>query len=237
MGILSGIAGIFGGDATKDAARKNTGLLNGLKTEGTGYIDTANSAATGYLDQAGGLYKGMADLGQSNMGYYKDALGLGGEAGNAATMDRFQQGPGYQFAMDQGLSALERGAAARGSLQSGQTGIDTLKYATGLADQTYGSWMDRLGDFNTLNTGLYSQGTQGQAGALGSLADLAVGTGDRRLNLSSEVVNGKMGANNQKAAGTQQQIGGIGDLAAGIGGFMTGMAPAGSKLAGFGGYL
>lgn len=213
MGLLSALGGIFGGDATKDAANSNNKLLKNLKTEGMGYIDAGNNAATGYLGQAGDQFSELSDFGKSNMGYYKDALGLNGEQGNAATMDRFQQGPGYDFAMDQGLSALERRAGAQGRLQSGNTGVDTMKFATGLADQTFGNWMDRLQGFDQQNTGLYATGLAGKAGSLSDLAGLATGTAGQKLNLASEVVNGRMGANNQKAQGQQQQIeGGLGGL-------------------------
>lgn len=221
-GLASGLGGIFAGNETKKAAKRNDALLSNFQTQGTGYIDAAQAGAKGYLDQAGGLYKGIADLGKSNMGYYKDALGLNGPEGNAATMERFQAGPGYQFAMDQGLNALERRAGAQGRLQSGNTGLDTLTYATGLADQTYGSWMDRLQGYDAQNTDLYTMGTTGQAGAMGSLADLELGIGDRRLNLGSEIVNGRMGASNQRATGAQQQIGGIANGIAGLGGFLSG---------------
>src|SRR5690606_40585715 len=60
---------------------------------------------------------------------YKDALGLSGAEGSAAARERFQTGPGYEFAMSQGLDALERRAAARGQLNSGGTSLDTLTFA------------------------------------------------------------------------------------------------------------
>lgn len=45
--------------------------------------------------------------------------------------------PGYQFRLQQGTDALERSAAARGGLFSGQTGRDLTDYAQGLASQEY----------------------------------------------------------------------------------------------------
>ena len=46
-------------------------------------------------------------------------------------MNDFQQDPGYQFRLDQGLKSLDRTAAARGGLISGQA----LKAASGFAGQ------------------------------------------------------------------------------------------------------
>lgn len=220
MGFLSDM---FGG-AGKKAARENMRLIGDFETKGNNVINTADTAASGYLGQAGDLYKGIADLGKSNMGFYKDALGLNGEAGNAATMERFQAGPGYEFAMNQGLDALERRAGAQGRLQSGQTGLDTLGYAQGLANQEWGGYLDRLQGFDTQNTNLWTQGTAGQAGSLGSLADLAVGTGDRKLNLGSEVLNGRMGANNALATARNEGVSNFGSILSGgmklLGGYM-----------------
>lgn len=222
MGILSGLAGIFGGGEEKKAAKRNNALLSGLKTEGTGIIDQSSGQATGYLNDAGQVYSGLANQAQGNLGYYKDALGLNGAEGNAATMERFQAGPGYQFALDQGLSALERRAGAQGRLQGGETALDTLGYAQGLANQEYNNWLGNLQGYDQQQNQNYLAGLGGKAGTLGDLANLAVGTGDRRLNLASEVVNGKMGANNQYASGANQQAGGFGSLLGGIGGFLGG---------------
>lgn len=222
MGILSGLAGIFGGGEEKKAAKRNSSLLSGLKTEGTGIIDTSSGQATQYLNDAGQVYSGLANQSQGNLGYYKDALGLNGAEGNAATMERFQASPGFEYSLNAGLDALERRAGAQGRLQGGQTGLDTIDYATNAANKGWDTWLDRVGGYNQQQNQNYLAGLGGQAGTLGDLANLAVGTGDRRLNLASEVVNGKMGANNQYASGANQQASGVGSLLGGIGGFLGG---------------
>lgn len=56
---------------------------------------------------------------------------------------QFRADPGYQFALDEGQRALERSAAARGSLNSGGTLKALTRYAQGMADQQYGTWYDR----------------------------------------------------------------------------------------------
>ena len=104
-----------------------------------------------------------------------NALGLGGAAGNEAATNAFQAGPGYQFALDQGLQALNRNAASRGMLASGNNTQDILKYAQGLANQEYGNWQDRLGQFSNLGFNAAS----GQTGRQGSLAALDYGYGKR----------------------------------------------------------
>ncbi len=220
MGFLSDL---FGG-AGKDAARKNMGLIGNFETKANQQIDAGSAAANDYLTQAGGIYSDMSQMGLDNLGFYKDALGLNGQTGTDAALGRFQAGPGYQFAMDQGLDALDRRAAAKGQLNSGNSTIDTLTYAQGLGNQEWGSYLDRLGNYDTQNRGLYTMGAQGQAGTYGSQADLSLGTLDRRLNVGSEVLNGRMGANNDLAAAKNSGASMFGDILGGglklLGGYL-----------------
>ncbi|MBX3583553.1 MAG: hypothetical protein KF810_16835 [Rhizobiaceae bacterium] len=200
MGFLSDM---FGG-ASKKAAKANMAMLSGLKTEGMNYIDQGQQQSQGYLNEAKGLYGDLTGTSQGNLGYYKDALGLNGAQGSADALSRFQAGPGYDFTMSQGLDALNRTAAARGQLNSGNTNIDTLRYATGLADNTWQSYLNNLQGYDQQQNNNMLTGIAGQAGALGGLSNLTQGGVDQRLNLASEIVNGQMGANNQLAQARNQ---------------------------------
>lgn len=190
------------GNPAEDAARKNRKMLTGLKKEGMGYIDAGQDESRGYIEGVGDIYSGLADRSLANLDFYKDALGLNGAGGSAAALERFQTGPGYEFQMSQGLDALERRAAARGQLNSGNTNIDTLTYSQGLANQEWGNWLDRLQGFDSQQNQNYLAGLSGQAGSLSDLASLSQRGVDQRLNLSSEIVNGLMAANNASAQGS-----------------------------------
>jgi len=52
-------------------------------------------------------------------------------------MPQFQADPGYQFRMSEGLKALERSAASRGILSSGQTLKDITRFGQDTASQEY----------------------------------------------------------------------------------------------------
>jgi hypothetical protein len=68
------------------------------------------------------------------------ALGqLRGELGSG-----FQLSPGYDFAMSEGVRAIDRGASARGLLGSGARLRELTRYGQGLANQEYGSYLNRL---------------------------------------------------------------------------------------------
>jgi hypothetical protein len=58
-------------------------------------------------------------------------------------MDQFQQDPGYQFRLDQGMKALQNSAAARGGLLSGNTMKGITDYSQGAASQEYQNAFNR----------------------------------------------------------------------------------------------
>jgi len=97
-----------------------------------------------------------AAIAQQNLNYNRTATNLNPyiNAGNNALTQigalnsgdysSFHQSPDYQFSLDQGMKALDRSAASRGSLYSGGHSADVLNYATGLADQNYNSYYNKL---------------------------------------------------------------------------------------------
>ena len=58
-------------------------------------------------------------------------------------MAQFQADPGYGFRFEQGQKALERSAAARGGLISGNTGGALQQFGQGLASQEYQNAFNR----------------------------------------------------------------------------------------------
>lgn len=221
-GGLGGLGGILGGSSVKKAANRNNQLLDNLQSQGNQYIDQGSNAASGYLGGVQDLFKNLSQEsgGLSGLNLYGDALGVNGAGGTSRARDAFQTNPGYEFQQQQGLDALERRAAAQGRLSSGQTGLDTLQFSQGLADQSYQNWLNNLSGFGQQQAGIYTGGIQGQAGALSDLANLSTGTANQRLDLLGEITNGKMGVNNQKASGSNMQYqGGLGGLAKGLGSF------------------
>ncbi len=59
-------------------------------------------------------------------------------------MAKFQTDPGYLFRQQQGINALDRGAAARGMRLSGAQAKGINDYGQGMASQEYGNYFNRL---------------------------------------------------------------------------------------------
>lgn len=170
---------IFDG-GSKEASKQLQGGIRIGEIRATDQLNKGLDKYTQGAQAALGEYAPYQPQAQAAYGLYGDTLGLGGQAGNASAVSAFQQSPGYQFQMDQGLQALERSASARGLLGSGNTSADILGYSQGLADQNYSTWQDRLAGLGAQGIGIAGQkaGIQqgvGQAGynTSNSLADLA----------------------------------------------------------------
>lgn len=220
MGFLSSLLGTDVGKATNVALGQNSNILTGLQNAGNQIINTGEQKSEGAINRAVGNYDPYLKTGGGASTTLGNALGINGASGNAAATNAFQAGPGYQFAMDQGTQAALRGASAGGSLTSGNTLTALAQFGQGLANQEYGSWLDRLS--GAAGQGLAAAG--GQGGALGGLADLYQGTAGDRLGLESSVAQGKMGINSDAAQVAEQR-------AANKGGMLRGLVGGGLKLA------
>jgi hypothetical protein len=152
----------------------NQGYGQGRADINQGY-GQARGDITGARDTSLSYYDPYAQAGQAGSQSYADALGLNGQEGIARSQQQFQVGPGYQFAMDQGLTGIERTAAARGELGGGGTTLDQIKYSQGLANQEWQQYLSRLQGEQELgyNTAGAQANITGQAGT--ALSNLATG--------------------------------------------------------------
>jgi len=132
----------------------------------------------------GGLEQSRADLapwrdaGGAAIPAVQNAAGLNGQPGYDAAMAGFHTSPGYQFQLDQGLRALDHGAAAKGILNSGDTLKAEQRYGTGLADQSFKDYYNRLFDLSKL-------GESAAAGSASATADAAKGVAQTDLSEGS----------------------------------------------------
>lgn len=102
---------------------------------------------------------------------YNDAIGVNGAAARDASFSNFRADPGYQYALDQGLKATSGLAAARGGYMAGGTLKALQDRGQGMADQGYGSYLDRflksasIGENAATNTGNFgAQAARDQGG-------------------------------------------------------------------------
>jgi hypothetical protein len=147
---VSAAAGIAGGIMQSNAinqgkSQANAAIQQGIQTATNQLSPWATTGVTTNTDQA-------------------DLLGLNGQDAANAAMAKFQQSPGYQWQMQQGLRGVDAGAAAQGMLRSGATLKAEDTFAQGLANSNFQQYFQNL-------QGLSGQGLT----AAGGIANAATG--------------------------------------------------------------
>lgn len=95
----------------------------------------------------------------------QDLLGLNGQDAATAAMANFQSSPGYQFQLDQGLRAVDAGAAASGMLRSGAALKAEQTFGQGLANTDFSNYYSRLAGLSSLGANAAAGGAQTAQGA------------------------------------------------------------------------
>jgi len=140
--------------------------------------DKANAAQRDALAQARSDVAPWTAAGGAALTGVQDASGLNGQPGYDAAMTGFHTSPGYQFQLDQGLRAIDAGAASKGILNSGATLKAEQTYGTGLADKEFTDYYNRLFDLSKL-------GEDAAGGSAKLTADAAKGIAQTDLSEGS----------------------------------------------------
>ena len=187
--------------------------------------DAANQAAQTQkdtFDKQSELLKSYRGAGESAQTRLLDLLGLSGNKNaegfgslnNPYSSFQFNPSqlantPGYQFSLDQGLKSLERTAAARGGLLSGNALASSQAFGQGLANQNYGDEFSR--QLNLYNSNI-ATGQTNRSNVLNPLLALlssgqasAAGTAAAAGNLGNNLANLYTSAGAAQAAGTVGQ--------------------------------
>lgn len=145
MGLLSGLGSPAGGAAPS----AGTNVLNGLLRGGLGYLlnnsNTQGANAINSATQAGqALYQPYLQAGNQAEGTLANLYGNNGQSAQTAAQQNFANTPGYQFALNQGLNAVNANAAAMGNPLSGNNEQAINNYAQGAASQNYNNYVNQL---------------------------------------------------------------------------------------------
>ena len=210
--LIPAAASLIGGKMSSDAASDAAGQANAQNQRG---LDLQREM----LDEQRRLSEPYRQAGLTGQNRLMELLGLGDDTGRARFgqysrdfgMQDFQQDPGYQFRLGEGLKAMGHRAGARGGLISGQTMKGMEDYRQGLASQEYGNAFNRY-QTNRQNqlAPLGSLMSSGQAAAVGQAAQ----AGQYGANASNML--SQMGVNTGGAtlAGSSAYGKAIGDIGA-----------------------
>jgi len=152
--------------------------------------DKANDTQRQALEVARADLEPWRTAGQGALTGVQNAAGLNGQDGYDAAMKGFHTSPGYQFQLDQGLRAVDAGAAAQGFGRSGAVLKAEQTFGTGLADKEFTDYYNRL--FNLSKLG--QDAATGQATATQntgtSMAQTDLSEGSAQASIYSNAANG-----------------------------------------------
>ena len=199
--LIPAAASMIGG------AISSSGAQSAARTQ----ADAANRAADlqkQMFDKQVELQDPYRQAGLTGQNRLMELLGLGGNAGAAGYgryardfgMQDYQQDPGYQFRLSEGLKALGHTAGARGGLISGQTMKGMQDYAQNSASNEYQNAFNRY-QTNRANqlAPLGSLMTSGQAAAsnqAGQAGQYGVNAGNLMSQAGQSIAAGQLGSAN-----------------------------------------
>lgn len=170
--------------AIAGVASAGIGLASSLSQKGAvaGGQSQANAAQEAALAQARADLEPWRTAGGNALGVTADLSGANGlDAAKAAQAD-FLTSPGYQWQLDQGLRAIDAGAAAKGILRSGATLKAEEAYGQGVAKQDFASYYNRLFDLSKL-------GETAAAGSADASQKTGAGIADTNMNAGNNTAS------------------------------------------------
>jgi hypothetical protein len=109
-------------------------------------------------------------------------------------MQQFQESPAYQFNLEQGQQAINKGAAARGGFYQPGTLQDIARFSQGLASNEF---QNAFGNYNTNLNNIWNR----LSGLSGSGQNAAAGLGGFATQTGANIGNAITGGANAQAAG------------------------------------
>ena len=189
------------------------GLARGVRNQTMGFADDQRNTGMGIARDTRNTGMDIAgDVRDRQVGQFQPYANSGGAANNALNYEMglggmptgyrgFQETPGYEFMRGEATRAVDGSAAARGGLFSGATLAEMNRVGTGLADQEYDQFLNRL------------EGTRGMGmAAAGGIADAWGNYGANGLNIQNQYgataqnINSDFGANRTNAVNNYGSI-------------------------------
>jgi len=173
---ISAVAGLAGSAMSSNAA--------------SSAADKANAAQRQALEQSrADLEPWRATGGNANTTIANLSGANGADAATAAMAD-FHTSPGYAWQLDQGLRAIDAGAASKGILNSGATLKAEQTFGTGLADKSFQEYYNRLFDLSKLGEGAASGSAAASQATGTSMAQTDLSEGSAQASIYGNAAKG-----------------------------------------------
>lgn len=183
---------------------------NAAKKAAKAQVDAADKASQTELEmfeQNREDMKPWRDAGTTSLAQMLEGTKDGGEFNRNFTMADFVKDPGYEFRMNEGQQAIERGAAARGGALSGRALKEATRYGQDFASNEYGNAYNRYNNDLSTRFGRLSsiagtgQTSTAQIGQMGT--QVAGQIGENTLQAGNARASGYVGRANAINSGLQ----------------------------------
>ena len=194
-GIAAAAIGVVG--SVVAANKQSSAAKNAAQTQANA-SNQANQLQKQIYEQNVGYETPYMNTGTAAENQLATLMGLNGKS---ADYSSFLNSPDYQFALQQGMSNLDKSAAARGNLYSGGYGQQLVDYNQGLATQQYNNYYNKI-------AGLANQGQTAAAALSGVGENYANQAGQNLANAANATASGYLSQGNAQA-GLYNQLGNI----------------------------
>lgn len=200
MGGASLIGGLgsalIGSNAAQSAAQTQAQAAREAEQTQLQMFQTAQAAQQPYNAIGQGADATLAGL------YGINGAGAGSGTPSAASLAKFTASPDYAFALDQGTQAMQRSAAAGGTLISGGQLKAGQEFGQGLATQQYGNYFNRLLSLSQL-------GQSAASGVSNAAVTSGANIGNTQQAIGQSLASGTVGSANALSGGLSSATGGI----------------------------
>lgn len=218
--LLMGGASIYGAvQNNRSAATQTNALQQAAALQAQAQRDATN-AQTSASDNSLNFLRYAFDQSRADTAPWRQA---GTQALGAAVpqfAQPFEESPGYNFARQEGIRAIQNGMSSRGLMNSTAAGRALARFGTGAASQEYGNYAQRLMQLAGLGGNAAGQGAQsaqgfgqsaaGVTGNLGNnLANIAMAGGQQQGNLMGQIGSVNAAGANAGASALMQGANGL----------------------------
>ena len=177
----------FGDFLTPNVFAAGASLVGGLL--GSRAAGRAADAQVGASQAAVGEQRRQFDLLRADLAPFREQGVNGLNQFAQSVLGPLEATPAFQFQLDQGVNALDRSAASRGKLLSGQQVKAVQQFGQGLASQESNNQLNRLASLAGIG-----QSSTAQTGAFG--ANAASNIGNSLINAGDARASGFVGQSN-----------------------------------------
>lgn len=165
MGLFDSLFGI-------DSARNN------IKSAGKKATQSLNDSYT----DVQGMYSPYVQGGNQAYGNLLALSGVGGPGAMQTASDQFRSSPGYMEGLNEGIGAIDRSAAGRGGIMSGNTLRDLTRFGNDYASKGFGDYYNRI-------AGIANQGYNATGATAGARQNLGQGVAGIQQNEGNQLAN------------------------------------------------